>query len=167
MRDLMARELNTSVRLYGDIHHTLSRPAVRYRHQAVRLLTPNDLTLVESAPVEVRGGGYGSTGAMLSEAVVAGAIVGGELVAIACTYARTEHHADLGVATLEQWRGHSFATAAASLVAAQLQQEGVTPVWSAGEDNAASLRVARKLGFDEVSRRTYVIPDQTRPWRTA
>jgi len=31
------------------------------------------------------------------------------------------------------------------------------PVWSTGEDNVASLRVARKLGFEEVGRRTYVI----------
>ena len=34
---------------------------------------------------------------------------------------------------------------------------GHTPVWSCGEDNMASLQVARKLGFEEVSRLTYVI----------
>jgi RimJ/RimL family protein N-acetyltransferase len=30
------------------------------------------------------------------------------------------------------------------------------PVWSTGENNVASLRVARNLGFEEVGRRTYV-----------
>jgi RimJ/RimL family protein N-acetyltransferase len=31
-------------------------------------------------------------------------------------------------------------------------------VWSTGEHNLASLRVAAKLGFREVGRMTYVIP---------
>jgi hypothetical protein len=30
------------------------------------------------------------------------------------------------------------------------------PVGSTGEDNVAALRVARRLGFEEVGRRTYV-----------
>ena len=33
-------------------------------------------------------------------------------------------------------------------------------MWSAGGHNAASLRVAEKLGFVEVSRRVYVIPER-------
>ena len=37
-----------------------------------------------------------------------------------------------------------------------IQETGRTPVWSCGEDNIASLKVAQKLGFEEVSRLTYV-----------
>ena len=33
---------------------------------------------------------------------------------------------------------------------------GLVPVWSAGEDNETSLRIAARLGFDEVSRRVYL-----------
>ena len=79
-------------------------------------------------------------------------------LAIAFTSARTARHADIGVATLEPWRGRGFATAAASLVAGAIQADGQTPVWSTGEGNLASLRVAAKIGFVEVGRRTYVIP---------
>ena len=57
-----------------------------------------------------------------------------------------------------QWREKGFATAAASRVAQEIQAKGKVPAWSCGEDNIASLRVAQKLGFTEVGRRTYVIP---------
>jgi len=65
-----------------------------------------------------------------------------EIVVIAHTSARTEHYADIGAFTLKEWRGHGLATAAASIVAKRVQEVGQTPVWSTGEDNLASLRVA-------------------------
>jgi RimJ/RimL family protein N-acetyltransferase len=45
------------------------------------------------------------------------------------------------------------------MVARAVRAAGQTPVWSCGESNEASLRVAGKLGFVEVGRRTYVIPE--------
>jgi len=83
-----------------------------------------------------------------------------EIVVIAHTSARTEHYADIGVFTLKEWRGRGFATAAASIVAKRVQEVGQIPLWSTGEDNIASLRIAQKLGFTEVSRSTYVIPEK-------
>ena len=50
------------------------------------------------------------------------------------------------------------ATAAAALVAERVQAHGRIPVWSCGGTNVASLRVAAKLGFREVSRRVYLLP---------
>ena len=58
----------------------------------------------------------------------------------------------------EGWRGRGFATAAACLVSQAVQAVGLTPVWSTGEDNYASQRIAEKLGFTQIVRRTYVIP---------
>jgi predicted GNAT family acetyltransferase len=94
---------------------------------------------------------------LLTHGIAACAIVAGQIVSFAHTYARSERHADIGVATVEAWRGRGFGTAAASLVARRVQEAGQTPVWSTGEDNAASLRVARKIGFTQVSRRTYLV----------
>jgi predicted GNAT family acetyltransferase len=102
--------------------------------------------------------GFGSLRKLLEEGFVACAIVSGQIVSIAHTYARTTHYADIGVHTLERWRRGGLASAAASIVARCIQEAGQTPVWSTGEDNWASLRVAQKLGFVESSRRTYVIP---------
>ena len=78
-------------------------------------------------------------------------------MAIAFTSARSVGHADVAVYTLERWRGRGLAAAAASLVARRLQEASQVPVWSTGEDNRASLRVAQKLGFVPLAWRTYVI----------
>ena len=110
------------------------------------------------APAEVQGNGYKTHEAMVTDGIAAGAVVDGNIVAIAHTYAENDLHADIGVSTIEQWREKGFATAAASLVAQEIQARGKVPVWSCGEDNIASLRVAQKLGFTEVGRRTYLIP---------
>ncbi len=146
------------VRYYGDIYYTLTVPAAPiHADAAVRLLTVADLQLLDAAPREIQGAGFGGTRALLEEGIVAGAVVDGALVAIAHTSALTPHHTDIGVATLEGWRGRGFARAAAALVAQQVQATRRTPVWSTGEDNVASRRVAERLGFVEVARRTYVI----------
>ncbi|HEV2125297.1 MAG TPA: GNAT family N-acetyltransferase [Chloroflexota bacterium] len=154
-------ETHIPVRYYGDVQLLLQRPVVPFRNEAVRLLTLEDVALVEAAPRELRGGGWPTTRQMLEEGVASGAIMDGRLVAIAFTSALTPKHADIGINTSAGWRGRGFATAAASLVARQIQQAGLRPVWSTGEDNWASLRVAQKLGFTEVARRMYVIPAAT------
>ena len=141
---------------YGDIYHTLTRPAATFHDPAVRELTPKDLSTLKAAPAVLQGVGFGDLSAMLRDGLAAGAIVEGRLVAIARTSAITDLHADIGVSTLEPFRGRGFATAAASIVARRVLQTGRIPVWSAGEDNFASLRVARKVGFVETSRRVCV-----------
>jgi GNAT acetyltransferase len=156
---IWAKETGRAVGYYADVHHTLTRPAVPFKHEAVRLLTLADLAMLGSAAAEVRGGfGWTSSEHMLEEAIVAGAVIEGRLVAIAYTSALSRKHADIGVTTLKQWRSLGLATAAASLVARKVQERRLVPVWSCGEDNYASLRVAHKLGFAEVLTRVYVIP---------
>ena len=141
---------------YGDIYHTLTKPAPIIDEPAVRELTREDLGLLESTGVD--GADFrGGLPALLEEGAVAGAVVDGRVVGTAQTAAITGRYAEIGVATDEQWRGRGFATAATSIVARRMQETGRTPVWSCGEDNMASLQVARKLGFEEVSRLTYVI----------
>ena len=155
---LIEVDKGTSIRYYGDICHALLEPVHRYPNKTVRLLTLEDVERLAQAPAEVQGNGYKTHAAMITEGIAAGAVVNGNIVAIAHTYAETDLHADIGVSTLEAWREKGFSTAAASLVAQEIQARGKVPAWSCGEDNFASLRVAEKLGFTEVSRRTYVIP---------
>ena len=155
---LIEADTGTSVRYYGDVYHALLEPVHCYPNVAVRLLTSEDVKYLSEAPIEVQGNGYKTHEAMVTEGLAAGAVVDSNLVAIAHTYAETDLHADIGVSTVETWRKNGFATAAASLVAESIQAKGKVPVWSCGEDNIASLRVAQKVGFTEVSRRTYVIP---------
>ena len=127
------------------------------RAEHVRLLTRDDLTLLQAAQPALRGAGWRSKEELLQEGVVAGAVIDGQLAALAHTSARSDRCADVGVATLPEWRGQGLATAAAALVCARVLADGQTPVWSTATTNVASRRVAAKLGFVEVSRRTYVI----------
>lgn len=153
----IATAIGRRVRTLQDIYHVLRHPVSLPSAETVRLLTPIDSVLLERAPQELRGDGWGSTRALLRDGVAAAAIVGGEVVALAHTAARSNHHADLSVATLPAWRGRGLASATAALVAREVQTFGQTPVWSTGVTNAASLRIARKLGFVAVARRTYLI----------
>ena len=156
--ELIEGETGEPVRYYGDVYHTLTRPAARLEDEAVRRLEISDLTLLRTASPRVRVLGFGSVGDLLQDGFVAGAVVSGELVALSFTSAVTKSHTDIAVATLEGCKNRGFATAAAFLVTRLVRESGRTPVWSAGEDNVASLRVARKLGFEEVLRRVYVMP---------
>lgn len=151
----------------GDLYFTLRQPAPAFSDPAVRRLGPADLDLLDAAPNDVRGGGFGSTAALLADGIVTAAVVDGTVVAIAHTSAITDLHADIGVSTLSAYRGRGYATAAAALVAREIQAIGRVPVWSCGETNHASLRVAAKLGFEPVLRRVYLILDSRRPGRTA
>ncbi|MYD52168.1 MAG: GNAT family N-acetyltransferase [Dehalococcoidia bacterium] len=148
----------SKVAYYGDVYHTLTRPAVGDFHPDVRLLTVDDRALFDGVTDDLKPGMRGDVEIVLREGFVAGAVVDDRLVSVAHTNAITERYADIGVFTHEDFRNRGYSTAAASIVASAIQKSGRTPVWSCGEDNLASLRVAAKVGFTEVSRRTYVIP---------
>ncbi len=154
---LLAERMGCPVRYYGDIYHTLTQPVLRFEDTAVRPLTLDDLPLLEAAPADIRGH---NPHQILSDMFAAGAIRDGHIVAIAQNYGLSAQYGDVGVATLPNYRGRGLATAAASIVARWLQENGRIPVWSCGEDNQASLRVAQKLGFRQVSQRTYIILDK-------
>ena len=153
---LLAKKIGKPVRQMGDVYFALNQtpPANLLAQPAVRLLTPDDLPLLQAAPPELCGS---DPEHLLHKSAAAGAIINNQLVAIAQNYALTEKFGDVGVYTLPEWRGQGLATAAAAKVAQWLQANGRIPVWSCGEQNQASLRVAEKLGFVEYGRRVYII----------
>jgi hypothetical protein len=160
--ELIQAERDVGVRYYGDVCYSLRQPvqgpgSYSSHTITVRRLTLDDRELIHNAPEDVRAELHGLP-QLLSDGVVAAAIVSDKIVAIAQTYAQSERHADIGVFTLEDWRNRGLATATAAIVAQGIQETGRIPTWSTGEDNYASMKVAEKLGFMEVARRTYVIP---------
>ncbi|MFZ1397514.1 MAG: GNAT family N-acetyltransferase [Candidatus Promineifilaceae bacterium] len=156
LEPLLAAQMGCALRRQGDVYHILthSQPTELLTHSDVRLLTPDDLPLLQAAPPDLRGH---DPAQLLQKTAVAGAIIQGKLVAIAQNYALTERFGDIGVFTLPAWRGRGLAAAAAAWVADWLLGNGRIPVWSCGEQNEASLRVAEKVGFVENGRRVYLI----------
>jgi hypothetical protein len=156
---ILEADLGRPIRYVMDIYHTLERPVEACSHPTVRYLRGEDLGLLTAAPPDIRGAclGFGTLERLLQDGIAAGAVIGDELVAVASTWAVSERYADLAIVTAGPWWGRGLATACAGLVIAGIRRSGRVPLWSTGEDNVASQRVARKLGFEEVGRRTYVI----------
>jgi RimJ/RimL family protein N-acetyltransferase len=141
----------TSLNTLEDVHHILDGPlAATPRRDDVRLLTDDDILLTAGMPQLEQSSAY--------KPIVAAGIVEGEIVAIAHTFAWSPLYVDIGVSTHEAFRNQGYATSAAALVIEEVRKRGRTPVWSCGAENVPSIRIADKLGFREISRRTYLIP---------
>jgi hypothetical protein len=131
-----------------------------------RLLIPADIGLLEAADAPLQGGGFGSGVALLRDGVAAGALYQPpnerrpHLVALAHTGAYAGRYADVAAFTEPDYRNRGLSTYAAYLVMRELLSRGLSPIWSSGEDNRASRRVADKLGMGEISRRVYLIPSR-------
>jgi RimJ/RimL family protein N-acetyltransferase len=83
---------------------------------------------------------------------VAAAWVDGRPVAFCYPVLQTERWWDVSVDTLEEFRGRGLAPRAAREMVRLMRTRGKSPVWGAVETNAASLSVARRLGFVEAGR---------------
>jgi RimJ/RimL family protein N-acetyltransferase len=83
---------------------------------------------------------------------VAAAWVDGRPVAFCYPVLQTETLWDVSVDTLSDYRGRGLAGRAARAMIRHMHGRGKAPVWGALETNAASLSVARQLGFVEAGR---------------
>ena len=154
---LSEKDLCVEVNFYGDVYHTLSSTVADVSVPGVRQLGMDDVNLLTVYRGSALGTGFASFEDLLTDGLAAGAVVEGRLVGLAHTNALTARYADIGVTTQKGFRRRGFATAAASGVARRIQEMGLVPVWSAGEDNEASRRIAARLRFTEVSRRVNLI----------
>jgi RimJ/RimL family protein N-acetyltransferase len=156
--EIISSQLKTPVSFLDDIYHVPRGQVLPFENQSVRQLMLEDLTLLETLPHEAQPIGFwGDLRTSLTKGLVAGAIVEGKVVATSFVAARGQRYVDIGVYVLENHRWRDLATAAASLVARSTQSDGLIPVWGCGSHNLPSLKLARKLGFIEVSKRIYVI----------
>ncbi|MEO7275573.1 MAG: GNAT family N-acetyltransferase [Vicinamibacterales bacterium] len=83
---------------------------------------------------------------------VAFVLVDGRPAAFCYPVLQTERYWDVSVDTLDGYRGRGLAGRAARAMIRHMWWQGKSPVWGALESNAASLGVARRLGFVEAGR---------------
>jgi ribosomal protein S18 acetylase RimI-like enzyme len=155
---IISSQLKTRVCFLDDIYHIPRRQVMSFENESVRRLVLSDLPALEALPREAQPVGFwGDLRTSLTKGLVAGAVVEGKIAATSFVAARGQRYVDCGVYALENHRRRGLATAAASVVARSVQSDGLVPVWGCGSHNLPSLKLVRKLGFVEVSRRTYVI----------
>lgn len=66
-----------------------------------------------------------------------------------------DNYLELGIETLEEYRGKGLAQHVCSAFIDYCLQNNFEPVWSCRYENTASYKLAQKLGFEPVSIRTY------------
>ena len=157
---IVEREVRLPSRWLGDLFYTLETDPRPHSHPSVRLLGIPDIPLLQRAGPELRIGGYPTYEEALTEGVAAAAIIDGRIVAVADNSASNRRYADIGVTTLEPYRRRGLSSAAAYLVAREVQARGLIPIWSTSSTNRASQRVATKLGFRPHSRGEFLVFDQ-------
>jgi RimJ/RimL family protein N-acetyltransferase len=152
-------ELMPENRFYQDIYYQLNTPVKPHTvpNIEIRLLHEADAALMLTSSQNCQSHNFGSIEASLKHGIVAGAIAHGRLVSIADCFI-AEKYGEIGVFTEVDWRKRGYSAACTALIAEAIQNRGLIPVWSTGEDNIASQNVALKLGFHEVSRMIYLIP---------
>lgn len=139
-----------------DVVHEIHEPVAIYDHPLVRRLTPSealdlptvDADLLPDRSLAVDAAEHGRLFAAVDDGVIVGQ--GG-------SFAAGDTFADVGVHVADAHRVQGVATACASGACQALQKDGLLPVWGTSSENLASRAVARKLGFVETARLTYLL----------
>lgn len=148
LRRLLSQTEN--IKYEKEIYFVLGQPVTTPPTNNARRLTINDISLLQSAHRWLQAAGSTSScQEMLSDGIVAGIIINNRLASIAYASHITEKFADVGIFTSPDHRNKGYSTSAAALLIKELQAKNLTPVWSTDENNPASLKVARKLGFTQ------------------
>jgi RimJ/RimL family protein N-acetyltransferase len=112
------------------------------------------LVAADAGPLAALGGelswisaSWGGPAGLAASGTAWGAHDGGRLVSVACPFFAGSRFEDLGVVTEPGWRGQGLSTACAGALCADVLARGRVPSWTTSPDNAASLRVAERLGF--------------------
>jgi len=66
-----------------------------------------------------------------------------------------DNYLELGIETVEEYRGKGLAQYVCSALIDYCLQNNFEPVWSCRFENTASYNLAQKLGFEPISKRTY------------
>ena len=90
---------------------------------------------------------WGGLAGLAASGMAWGAFVDDHLVAVACTFFVGEQTEELGVVTERGFRGLGLSAACAGGLCEDIRRRGRRPTWTTSPDNAASIRVAEKLGF--------------------
>jgi RimJ/RimL family protein N-acetyltransferase len=76
-----------------------------------------------------------------------GAFAHNRLASVACSFFLGDPYEDIGVATEPEFRGLGLSVACSGALSEEIQSRKRRPSWTTSPENAASIRVAERLGF--------------------
>jgi GNAT superfamily N-acetyltransferase len=115
----------------------------------VRALTVADIPGLAGLGPETNwiGNTWGGPAGLAASGRAWGAFVGERLASVAGTFFAGAEYEEVGVATEPDFRCQGLNTACAAALCRDIRARDRRPSWSTSADNAASRRVAEKLGF--------------------
>ena len=153
----LERRLRRPVDRVQDVYHTLAVPAPAIEHPAVRLLAGEADAELYAETAKAFNDDPEDARRNVLEGPVAAAIVDGRVVGSVEANVRTARYANMCAELLSTHQKLGLGTACAALAAKAVQDMGLIPVWSVAHNNAASLRVAEKIGYREVGYWVYLL----------
>ncbi len=109
----------------------------------VELLAPSEIEAITNLPFDLKE----ELTLAFRYSPVAATIVDGMPVSFCYAGSQTESLWDISIDTLAEYRNKGYAAACVAYMIELMRQQKKQPVWGADETNAASLRLAAKLGF--------------------
>jgi len=85
------------------------------------------------------------------------ALINNEPAAVAFSSYLHDEYLEIGIETVERYRGMGLATKVCTALIRYCINEGLTPVWSCRLDNIGSMNLAKRVGFIENLRLPYYI----------
>ncbi len=156
--DLLLSNTKINVRYLTDVYHTNNQKIITNKnYEGASLLKAENTEEIQIITKEFEINGFKTINELLVNGFLVFSKIEDQIVSITYTSALSQKYADIGTFTKEAFRGQGFSTANATLVVNKVLEIGKIPIWSCGDTNSGSLKVAQKLGFKEVSRRKYVI----------
>lgn len=90
---------------------------------------------------------WGGPAGLATSGHARGAFVDGRLMSVACAFYVGERYEEIGVVAEPDHRGRGLSAGSTAALGEDIRARGRSPSWTTSPDNAASLRVAEKLGF--------------------
>jgi RimJ/RimL family protein N-acetyltransferase len=118
-------------------------------HPEVRRLTAADDGLLRDLSPDCAwiSATWGGPEGLLAAEVAHAVVVDGRAAAVAVPFFIGDEHEDIGVVTEAAHRKQGLSTACSGAVVTDIRARGHVPTWTTSPDNAASLGVAKRLGF--------------------
>lgn len=118
----------------------------------LKMLDANLLASAEGLGVELASRFWPSAEVLLREGISVCAVKENQVISLCYSACVVAGLAEVDIVTAHEYRGQQLGTACAQRFIKECMSRGIMPTWDCFANNIASLRLAARLGFEEVRR---------------